>query len=81
MASACPSPGEARQLALARALGRDVALLLLDEPTNDLDLPATERLQAALAAWDGALVLVTHDDAFARACTSIDWTPFGREES
>jgi ATPase subunit of ABC transporter with duplicated ATPase domains len=81
MASACPSPGEARQLALARALARDVALLLLDEPTNDLDLPAIERLQAALAAWDGALVLVTHDDAFAHACASIDWMPFGREES
>ncbi len=76
MASECPSPGEARQLALAQALARDVALLLLDEPTNDLDLPATERLEAALAAWTGPLVLVTHDDGLARACASIDWTPF-----
>jgi len=34
---------------------------VLDEPTNHLDLPAIEQLEAALAAYDGTLLLVTHD--------------------
>ena len=35
--------------------------LVLDEPTNHLDLPAIEQLEAALNAFDGTLLLVTHD--------------------
>jgi len=68
-----PSPGEARKLLLALGLGRPVWGLVLDEPTNHLDLPAIERLQPALAAFPGALLLVSHDDAFARACTRVTW--------
>jgi ATPase subunit of ABC transporter with duplicated ATPase domains len=64
------SPGEARKLALAMGLGRHAWALVLDEPTNHLDLPSIERLEAALEAYPGCIVLVTHDDAFARACTS-----------
>ncbi|MCY1060125.1 ATP-binding cassette domain-containing protein [Nannocystis sp. SCPEA4] len=71
--SARPSPGEARKLLLALGLGRPVWGLVLDEPTNHLDLPAIERLEAALAEFPGALVVVSHDDAFARACTSVTW--------
>ncbi|PCC67727.1 ATPase components of ABC transporters with duplicated ATPase domains [Nannocystis exedens] len=68
-----PSPGEARKLLLAFGLGRPVWGLVLDEPTNHLDLPAVERLETALAEFPGALLVVSHDDAFARACTRVTW--------
>ena len=64
------SPGEARKLALAMGLGRHAWAVVLDEPTNHLDLPSVERLEAALSAYPGCVVLVTHDDALAAACTS-----------
>jgi ATPase subunit of ABC transporter with duplicated ATPase domains len=41
-------------------------MLLLDEPTNHLDLAATEALESMLQSWRGALVVVSHDDAFLR---------------
>jgi ATPase subunit of ABC transporter with duplicated ATPase domains len=37
--------------------------MLLDEPTNHLDLPAIEQLEAALEAFEGTVLLVTHDRA------------------
>jgi ATPase subunit of ABC transporter with duplicated ATPase domains len=73
LASASPSPGEARKLALALGLGRHAWCLVLDEPTNHLDLPSIERLEEALAAYPGALVVVSHDEAFARRCTNRTW--------
>jgi ATPase subunit of ABC transporter with duplicated ATPase domains len=42
-------------------------LLLLDEPTNHLDLASIEELESALASFDGALIAISHDDAFLRA--------------
>ena len=68
-----PSPGEARKLALALGLARRAWLLVLDEPTNHLDLPSIERLEAALAAYPGALVLATHDAPLAQRCTERCW--------
>jgi ATPase subunit of ABC transporter with duplicated ATPase domains len=64
------SPGEARKLALASGLGRHAWALVLDEPTNHLDLPTIERLEQALEGYPGCVVLVTHDDTFARAVTT-----------
>jgi ATPase subunit of ABC transporter with duplicated ATPase domains len=55
------SPGERTRSALALLQARGVNLLVLDEPTNHLDLPAIEQLEAALDAYPGTLLLVTHD--------------------
>ncbi|MBX3192996.1 MAG: ABC-F family ATP-binding cassette domain-containing protein [Labilithrix sp.] len=64
------SPGESRKLALALGLGRHAWALVLDEPENHLDLPSLERLERALEAYPGCLVLVTHDQAFAASTTT-----------
>ena len=48
-------------------------LLVLDEPTNHLDLSAIEELERALAAYDGALLVVSHDPAFLKAI-GVEWT-------
>jgi ATPase subunit of ABC transporter with duplicated ATPase domains len=55
------SPGERTRAALALLQARGVNVLVLDEPTNHLDLPAIEQLEEALAAYEGTLLLVTHD--------------------
>src|SRR5450432_4623157 len=66
------SGGERGRLELAKVLVRQPDLLLLDEPTNHLDLAAIERLEAFLAEYTGAFVMVSHDRAFIRAvCREI----------
>ena len=73
LASETPSAGEVRKLLLAEGLARRPWAVVLDEPTNNLDLPTVERLTAALRAYPGALLLVTHDDALADTCTTARW--------
>ncbi len=73
LSSSSWSPGEARKLALALALCRRVWGLVLDEPTNHLDLPSIERLEQLLAAFPGALVLVSHDSTLAQRVTRQRW--------
>ena len=58
------SGGEARRLALARALAGEPELLLLDEPTNHLDLPAIAWLEKEIASMKSAVVLISHDRRF-----------------
>ncbi|MFC8124348.1 ABC-F family ATP-binding cassette domain-containing protein [Streptomyces sp. NPDC057302] len=55
------SGGESVLLRLAALLLRRPDVLLLDEPTNNLDLYARRRLYAAVDAWSGVLVVVSHD--------------------
>ena len=57
------SGGEAVLTALSARLLRRPAVLLLDEPTNNLDLDARRRLYAAVEAWPGVLIVVSHDRA------------------
>lgn len=63
------SGGERLKAALALALWRQTPaqLLLLDEPTNHLDLTSVEAFEQALRTFPGAIVAVSHDQAFLRA--------------
>jgi ATPase subunit of ABC transporter with duplicated ATPase domains len=58
------SPGERTRATLALFAARGVNCLVLDEPTNHLDLEAIEQLEAALAGYEGCLVVVSHDRRF-----------------
>src|SRR6056297_2411580 len=58
------SGGEKARLLLARIMARQSNLLVLDEPTNDLDVETLDLLQEALAAYDGTVLLVSHDRDF-----------------
>jgi ATP-binding cassette subfamily F protein uup len=58
------SGGQAKRVALARALTQASELLILDEPTNHLDLGAIAWLEGRLAGFRGGLVVVTHDRFF-----------------
>lgn len=66
------SGGEKSRLTLAKILKNGGNFLLLDEPTNDLDLPTLRILEEALMAFQGCVVIVSHDRYFLnRVCNGI----------
>ncbi|MEG1665102.1 MAG: ABC-F family ATP-binding cassette domain-containing protein [Mucinivorans sp.] len=64
------SGGERTRLAMIKLLLEPVNLLILDEPTNHLDLKTKEVLKEALMAFDGTMIIVSHDRDFLDGLTS-----------
>ena len=61
------SGGEKTRLSLAMLVVSGANLLLLDEPTNNLDPASREEILKALSTYEGAVVLVTHDEGAVKA--------------
>ncbi|RAX24570.1 MULTISPECIES: ATP-binding cassette domain-containing protein [unclassified Actinomyces] len=74
------SPGEMRKLMLALGVLDRPELIVMDEPTNHLDIGSIRALERMLAAFPGALLLVSHDAALVEATTTITWR-IGRESA
>jgi ATP-binding cassette subfamily F protein 3 len=67
------SGGERARVALAMIMLSGANLLVFDEPTNHLDVESIEALEDALEAFDGTVILVSHDRALLRALTTRTW--------
>ncbi len=74
------SGGERNRLALAIGLAKASNLLVMDEPTNDLDMQTLEILEDMLLAYEGTLLLVSHDRAFLDATVTSCLSPIGGGE-
>jgi ATP-binding cassette subfamily F protein 3 len=67
------SGGERARVALAMLMLSRANLLVLDEPTNHLDVESIEALEDAIDAYDGTVILVSHDRELLRALTTRIW--------
>ena len=61
------SGGEKARLALAALVAWRANVLLLDEPTNNLDPASRDEILRAIAKYEGAIILVTHDEGAVQA--------------
>src|SRR5579859_1386479 len=76
------SGGEGRRVSLARVFVAEPDVVLLDEPTNHLDIPAIEWLEARLADYRGAILMISYDRAFLnRLSRRVLWLDRGRLRS
>jgi ATP-binding cassette subfamily F protein 3 len=71
------SGGERARVALAMIMLSGANLLFFDEPTNHLDVESIEALEDALEAFDGTVILISHDRALLRALTTRVWVLHG----
>lgn len=67
------SAGETRKVAIALAIVKHVDLIILDEPTNHLDLHSVKHLEQALAQSNLAILMISHDQHFIDAVSTIRW--------
>ncbi len=74
------SGGERNRLALAIGLAQTSNLLVMDEPTNDLDMQTLDLLEDMLLAYEGTLILVSHDRAFIDSTVTSCLCPLGNGE-
>ncbi len=71
------SGGQRSRIALARLAVQEANLLVLDEPTNHLDIASQEILQEVLQAFDGTLILVSHDRYLVQGLANRMWVVDG----
>ncbi|MBN1284202.1 MAG: ABC-F family ATP-binding cassette domain-containing protein [Anaerolineae bacterium] len=71
------SYGERARLMLALMVARGCNLLVLDEPINHLDVPARERFEQAMAAYEGTVLAVVHDRYFVDRFATGIWVAEG----
>ncbi len=67
------SVGQKRKLQIARLIATGANVLLLDEPTNHLDLDSVEQFEAALCAFPGTVLAISHDRRFIERVATTIW--------
>mmetsp|Transcript_91881 Transcript_91881/g.137623 ORF Transcript_91881/g.137623 Transcript_91881/m.137623 type:complete len:139 (+) Transcript_91881:2-418(+) len=68
------SGGQKARLAFATVMCEAPQLLILDEPTNHLDSDSLESLSAAVEKFEGAVIIVSHNQDFMSRCANEMWT-------